>query len=81
MIFEREVGQKGQVVIPVDVRRLLGIKSGKKIAFEVQNEKVVLRLLQGSSEFIEDFLNVPKIRKKLTAKQLKEVFLSEHEVS
>jgi AbrB family looped-hinge helix DNA binding protein len=34
---------KGQVTIPIEVRRLLGVKSRDRVAFIVQGEKVELR--------------------------------------
>ncbi len=80
MIFRREIGQKGQVVIPVDVRRLLNVQTGEGVIFEVENGNVLIKPASQPEKFIEEFLNTPKLKKKLNAKQLKEVILSEYEV-
>jgi AbrB family looped-hinge helix DNA binding protein len=38
------VTRKGQVTIPVDIRRALGIKEGDKVAFVVEDNQVKLTL-------------------------------------
>jgi AbrB family looped-hinge helix DNA binding protein len=40
MKFERELGEKGQVVIPKDIRDLLGLRSGQKVVFETRTHKL-----------------------------------------
>lgn len=47
---------------------------GEKVVFEVNN-KVVIRQEQGPEEFLRDFLDVPKIKKPLTTKEIKKEFL------
>jgi len=37
------VGKRGEIVIPSDVRRLLGIVPGRRIALEIADGSVVLR--------------------------------------
>jgi AbrB family looped-hinge helix DNA binding protein len=81
MAFRREVGQKGQVVIPVDIRRMLGIKSGEYIVFELSGSSATIKAEQMPEKAIEEFVNVPKLKKKLSAKELKEVIMGEHEIS
>ena len=81
MIFKREIGRKGQVVIPVDVRRLLGVKSGQEIMFDVRGESVAIVPAQNPERAVDDFLNTPKLKKKLSPKQLKEVIMSQYEIS
>lgn len=41
------VTRKGQVTIPVEIRRALGLKEGDKVAFSMQDGEV--RLLRGGS--------------------------------
>jgi len=47
------VTSKGQVTIPKEIRRELGIRQGSRIAFAVKNGKAELRVLRG-----KDALNV-----------------------
>ena len=70
MIIEREIGEKGQLVIPKDIRRFLGLKKGQKVIFEVRKDEVVLRPEQDPEKFLEDFLNIPKT-KNITLKEIK----------
>lgn len=43
------VTSKGQVTIPKEVRRELGIRQGSRIAFTVRNGKAELRVLRGAA--------------------------------
>ena len=80
MIFRREIGEKGQVVIPVDIRRMLKLRTGEKVVFEVKGHEVLIKSELSPEEFLKDFLNVPKLKKKLNAKELKEVIMSQYEL-
>ena len=71
MVIERKVGEKGQVVIPKDIRKFLGLKMGKKIIFEFRGDEVVLRGADPRT-FLDEFLNVPKrLRRGLTMHDVK----------
>ncbi len=69
----REVGKKGQVVIPKDIREFLGLKKGEKVIFEVQNNEV--RIKKGDSEkVLEKFFTLARTKSKnLTLKELKKI--------
>lgn len=70
MIMEREIGEKGQVVIPKDIRRYLGLRKGKKVVFEFRDKEVVIKAEQDPIKFLNDFLNVPR-KKNITLKEIK----------
>ncbi len=38
-----KITKKGQVTIPQRLRRLLDIKTGEKVVFEIEDEKIVLK--------------------------------------
>jgi AbrB family looped-hinge helix DNA binding protein len=40
------ITKKGQVTIPLKFRDLLGIRSGEKVIFDVEEEKIVLKKAQ-----------------------------------
>lgn len=44
------VTQKGQVTIPVTVRRSLGVSTGDEIAFEIEGDRVYLRAVPSRLE-------------------------------
>lgn len=46
------VTSKGQVTIPKEVRRALGIRQGSRVAFATKNGKVELRVLHRAPETV-----------------------------
>jgi len=74
MIIKREIGEKGQVVIPKDIREHLGLDIGVNIVFEVKGNEVILRKEENAEEFLKDFLNVPKLKRKINVKELKKIY-------
>ncbi|MBI2044871.1 AbrB/MazE/SpoVT family DNA-binding domain-containing protein [Candidatus Pacearchaeota archaeon] len=77
MIMRREIGEKGQVVIPKDIREMLKLKRGERVVFEVRGNEVVLRQEQDPIEFLENFLNTPKIKR--GKKSIKKMILEQYE--
>lgn len=50
------VTSKGQITIPLEVRRRLGLKQGDKVEFLVEEGKTVLRPLQPAANPFEEWL-------------------------
>ncbi len=78
MIIRRPIGEKGQVVIPRDIRQLLNLK--KEVVFEVVDGNVMIKPEQDPQEFLKDFLDVPKLKRNLTLKDLKKIREEEYEL-
>ncbi|RLE97290.1 MAG: AbrB/MazE/SpoVT family DNA-binding domain-containing protein [Thermoprotei archaeon] len=67
--FVRVVGPKGQVVIPKEVRDLLGLKPGSRVVFEVEEGGVVRLKPELSPEsVVEEFASCVPRDKKLKEK-------------
>lgn len=82
MEIERTVSEKGQVVIPKDVRKKLGIKSGSDIVFEIEGDKIIIKKKMSPTEFVEDFGRVPKrLKKAISAKEIRRILDEEYEIS
>ncbi len=80
MELERSIGPKGQVVIPMDVRRKVGIKPGSEVVFEVEDGKIIIKRKMSPKELVEDLGNIPhKLKKPLTARAIKEILEEEYE--
>ncbi|MBS3080607.1 AbrB/MazE/SpoVT family DNA-binding domain-containing protein [Candidatus Pacearchaeota archaeon] len=79
MIFEREIGEKGQVVIPKDIREYLNLHPKEKILFEIKGDEVVIRKEGDPEEFLKDFLNVPGKEKKGSIKEIKKTILEQYD--
>jgi AbrB family looped-hinge helix DNA binding protein len=80
MRIKRSVGEKGQVVIPKDIREHLGLKPGSEIVFEVRDKEVVIKPSVDPIKFVEEFCNVPKKLKKINIKKLKKILEEEYEI-
>ena len=52
MAVFRLVTSKGQVTIPMEIRRALGIRQGSKLAFAQKNGKVELRVVHRAPELV-----------------------------
>jgi AbrB family looped-hinge helix DNA binding protein len=74
MIIRREIGEKGQVVIPKDIRNYLGLNIGANIIFEIKGKEIVIKKEEEPDMIVEDFFNTPKIKEKVTVKELKKVY-------
>lgn len=79
MIIKRQIGEKGQVVIPKDIRKHLGLEIGVNVLFEVKNDEIILKKEENSIELVEDFFNTPKITKNISIKELKKIYEGQYE--
>lgn len=72
MDIVRELGAKGQIVIPKDVREHFGLRKGSKVVFKVKSDEIIIKP-QKDEEFVEIFCSV--VKKKLTRKlDIKELY-------
>ena len=53
MNAESKIDDKGRVCIPIEIRKMLNIKSGEKILFQVQDDKIILRRSTSMEDFIK----------------------------
>ena len=79
MEMKREVGEKGQIVLPKDIRDYVGIKPGSKVIFEVRGKEIIIKAEKTGREFVEDFCNVPK-KVKLDIKKIKKILEEQYEL-
>ena len=79
MKIKREIGEKGQIVIPKDIRDNLGLNIGVNITFEVEDDKVIIKKEKDPNDFLKDFLNVPKVKRKLSIKDLKKAYEEQYD--
>ena len=54
----RTVTKKGQVTIPIQMRRALGIKEGEKVTFAIEGDRVFMT--KGDSDPVEAMIGMGK---------------------
>jgi len=50
---ESKIDDKGRIIIPIEIRKLLNLKTGEKILFQVQEDKIILRKSISMEEFVK----------------------------
>jgi AbrB family looped-hinge helix DNA binding protein len=68
----RNVGPKGQVVIPKQMRDVLGLKPGVEVILEVRGDEVVITKPKIEGSYTEYFIATqgPKLKKIVNIKKL-----------
>ena len=64
MEMKREVGEKGQIVIPKPIRNQFNIHSDTELIFDVEDEKIILKKKKSGLDILADFVNAVKKKKK-----------------
>lgn len=74
--FESSVSPKGQITIPLEVRKRLGIKPKDKVTIHLERDIVTLTLSRSSLEAI--YQSVPALPRSLTVEEMTEIAAEEH---
>jgi AbrB family looped-hinge helix DNA binding protein len=71
-MLSRNIGTKGQVVIPKRMRKALGLKPGAEVTLELRDEEIVIKKPQIKSNYTDHFATTssPKLKKKVNIKDL-----------
>jgi AbrB family looped-hinge helix DNA binding protein len=72
MIKSRTVGPKGQVVIPEEIRRALGMKPGTNVRFELRNKELIVKPEVRLEDYAEYYTRTfaKKISKKINLRKI-----------
>ncbi|HDG96690.1 MAG TPA: AbrB/MazE/SpoVT family DNA-binding domain-containing protein [Desulfobacterales bacterium] len=81
-MLESTITRKGQTTIPKEIRRFLGLRPNDKLFYLIEDDKVILRPIQGDilevrgavkpRKMPEDFEYIRKIVKKKIVRRLSE---------
>jgi AbrB family looped-hinge helix DNA binding protein len=68
----KNVGPKGQVVIPKRMRDAMGLKPGVEVTLEMRDQEIVIRKPQVKGNYTEYFVTTcaPKLKKPINIKEL-----------
>ena len=74
--FESSVSPKGQITLPVEVRRRWGLKPKDRVAIRVDGQTV--RIAPARSPLDESFGAVPPLKQPLSDKEMTRIAAEEH---
>jgi len=60
MIIRRKLGPKGQLVIPKDIREMLGVLPGDEIFIEIDGADVKIRPADKGDDYLDKFFQISK---------------------
>ena len=68
----KNVGPKGQVVIPKRMRETLGLKPGVEVTLELRDQEIIIKKPAIRGSYTEYFMSTsaPKLKKKINIKEL-----------
>ena len=58
-VLTSKVSQKGQVVIPIKIRKALGLKKGSKVLFELNNGEITIKKLPTALDWASLVKQIP----------------------
>ena len=58
-VLTGEVSKKGQVVIPIQIRKALGLNKGSKVSFELNNGEITIKKLPTASDWANLVKQIP----------------------
>ena len=69
---KRNVGSKGQLVIPKQMRDALGLKPGAEVTLEMRDQEIVIKKPKVKGSYTEYFITTasPKLKKKVNIKDI-----------
>ncbi len=82
MIAKRAIGERGQFVVPKDIREQLGLRAGTEVTVEVKGQEMVVKAAKTPEQIVEEFCNTSRkinIRGKGGAKWIKKVIEEQYE--
>ncbi len=62
--FSRKVGERGQVVIPEEIRKIAGIHGGSTVEFYYKEGEIVVKPEQTPQEFLREMIRMIPNEKK-----------------
>ncbi len=80
MKLERTINEKGQIVIPKDIRVKMGLKRGTEVELNLEDGKIIIEVKNKPEEIVNDFANVPKKIPNLNSRSIKDILDEEYDL-
>ncbi|MBI2663828.1 AbrB/MazE/SpoVT family DNA-binding domain-containing protein [Candidatus Woesearchaeota archaeon] len=55
MLVKRAIGERGQFVVPKDIREQLGLRAGSEVTVEVKGDEMVVKPAKTPQQIVEEF--------------------------
>ena len=78
MKLKRTINEKGQIVIPKDIRVKMGLKRGTEVELNLEDGKIIIEVKNKPKDIVNDFANVPKKIPNLNSKSIKDILDEEY---
>ncbi|MCL4543761.1 MAG: AbrB/MazE/SpoVT family DNA-binding domain-containing protein [Chloroflexi bacterium] len=75
--FLSSVSPKGQITLPVEVRRRLGIKPKDQVVIDLEQDSVRIRPAPRQS-FLDSYRTIPALPRRLSVEEMTEIAAEEH---
>lgn len=75
--FLSSVSPKGQITLPMEVRRRLGIKPKDQVAIDLEQDSVRIRPTKRQS-FLDSYQAIPALPRHLSVEEMTEIAAEEH---
>jgi AbrB family looped-hinge helix DNA binding protein len=64
MVFQSRVTSKGQITVPIDIRRKLGLRRGDKVEFRERGAETVITRASESTSPFDKYLGILRVKQK-----------------
>jgi len=78
--LKRIVGERGQVVIPKQIRERLGLKPRETVIFELKQNSILLHTEQDPVRFSEELVSAPRKLKTISMRRTKKTLEEQYEI-
>jgi len=74
--YRSSVSPKGQITLPIDARRRLGIHPKDRVTIEIHNDSITVRPAKKGS-FLDSYRSIPALKRPLTDNEMTEIAAEE----
>lgn len=62
MLVKRAMGERGQIVVPKDIRERFGLQAGTELTFDIKGDQIVMKPAKTPEQFVEEFCSISSRR-------------------
>lgn len=62
MLVKRAIGERGQFVVPKDIREQLGLRAGTEVTVEVKGQEMVVKPAKTPEQIVDEFCSISSKR-------------------